>query len=269
MPIISSCRKAASQVAANARRLPSPRIGFIGWVKWATLWPPTFAPKTASATTSFQIYDAFPATATRFTTANSGTTSSATPKDLASSCDIVVTMLPAGPHVRKVYLDAETGILAGLKTRTDGTSIVAAEAGKAGAVMIDAPVSGGTLGAEAGTLTFMVGAEESVFEFAKEQVLVHMGKNITMKFGCMDPKLLASILNTSSGRCWSTDTYKPLSWCPPQTSPPPATTRTLVLLLPQRLKPRQPVSLGGLAAQIYSQAFIKWLNDNAVRMEKK
>ena len=101
----------------------------------------------------------------------------------------------------------------------------------------------GTGGAQAGTLTFMVGAEKQEIFQKAEPILKSMGKNIvycglpgngqvakicnnmllgismiaaseTMNLGVrmgMDPKLLASIINTSSGRCWSTEVYNP---CP-------------------------------------------------------
>src|SRR4029077_14356654 len=80
--------------------------------------------------------------------------------------DIVITMLPAGPQVRAVYLGPD-GIIA--KARPGALLIdcstidvetaraVAAAAKEAGLAMLDAPVSGGVIGAEAGTLTFMVG----------------------------------------------------------------------------------------------------------------
>lgn len=107
---------------------------------------------------------------------------------------------------------------------------------------VDAPVSGGVGGAEHATLTFMVGGEKKDFEKASE-LLKFMGKNIVScgkvgtgqtakivnnlilaismvgvaegmhlgeKLG-IDPKVLASIVNSSSGRCWSSDTYNP---CP-------------------------------------------------------
>lgn len=107
--------------------------------------------------------------------------------------------------------------------------------------MVDAPVSGGVGGAEAGTLTFMVGGSKDDFEAAKP-ALTNMGKNIVhvggsgtgqiaklcnnlvlgismtavseaMNLGVRlgaDPKTLAGIVNTSSGRCWSSDTYNPV-----------------------------------------------------------
>jgi 3-hydroxyisobutyrate dehydrogenase len=106
--------------------------------------------------------------------------------------------------------------------------------------MLDAPVSGGTGGAEAATLTFMVGGNLEDFNVVKP-ILSCMGKNIVhcgpsgngqvaklcnnlllaismigvseaMTLGValdIDPKVLAGIINTSSGRCWSSDTYNP------------------------------------------------------------
>uniref|UniRef100_A0AAR2KEC1 3-hydroxyisobutyrate dehydrogenase n=1 Tax=Pygocentrus nattereri TaxID=42514 RepID=A0AAR2KEC1_PYGNA len=117
---------------------------------------------------------------------------------------------------------------------------IAAE--KMGAVFMDAPVSGGVGAATSGKLTFMVGGAEEEFTAAKE-LLSCMGANVvycgqvgtgqaakicnnmllaigmigtaeTMNLGIsrlgLDPKLLAKILNMSSGRCWSSDTYNPV-----------------------------------------------------------
>src|ERR1700722_5744078 len=82
-----------------------------------------------------------------------------------ANADCVITMLPAGHHVRAVYLD--DGVLAHAKKDVllidcstidvDSAKAVHAGAEKAGFQFIDAPVSGGTGGAEAGTLTFMCG----------------------------------------------------------------------------------------------------------------
>src|SRR5437016_1651213 len=94
----------------------------------------------------------------------------------AGAGEIVITMLPAGPQVRSVYL-GEDGLLA--HARKDALLIdcstidvetaraVAAAAAEAGFDMLDAPVSGGVAGAEAATLTFMVGGEEPVFSRAQ------------------------------------------------------------------------------------------------------
>ena len=104
----------------------------------------------------------------------------------AEEVDVVITMLPSSPHVRSVYLSA-TGVLSGATAGTlliDSSTIdphtardVAFDAKAKGFNMIDAPVSGGTGGAESGTLTFMVGGDIQDFEKAKA-ILECMGKNI-------------------------------------------------------------------------------------------
>uniref|UniRef100_A0A8D1R3G2 3-hydroxyisobutyrate dehydrogenase, mitochondrial n=1 Tax=Sus scrofa TaxID=9823 RepID=A0A8D1R3G2_PIG len=118
---------------------------------------------------------------------------------------------------------------------------LAKEVEKMGAVFMDAPVSGGVGAARSGNLTFMVGGVEEEFAAAQE-LLGCMGSNVVycgavgtgqaakicnnlllaismigtaeaMNLGIrlgLDPKLLAKILNMSSGRCWSSDTYNPV-----------------------------------------------------------
>ena len=109
--------------------------------------------------------------------------------DLAKKCDAIFTMLPACPQVKEVYL-GENGLVKGLKENTilfDSSTIAPSTSKEVAAALknscrafyLDAPVSGGTLGAQAGTLTFMVGSENKEhFEVAKNY-LQHMGKNIT------------------------------------------------------------------------------------------
>jgi 3-hydroxyisobutyrate dehydrogenase len=104
----------------------------------------------------------------------------------AAAGEIVITMLPAGPQVRSVYL-GENGLLAHARRDTlliDCSTIdvetaraVAASAAQAGFDMIDAPVSGGVGGAEGATLTFMVGGTEAIFARA-QPVLAAMGRTI-------------------------------------------------------------------------------------------
>lgn len=172
------------------------------------------------------------------------------PKAVAEQADLVVTMLPSSPHVQQVYNGAE-GVLAGLRPRAlciESSTIeptvaraVAAQVAAKGGHMIDAPVSGGVGGADAGTLTFMVGGAKGDLERARP-LLELMGKNVVhcgdngngqvvkicnnlilaismcgvseaMNLGVslgMDPKVMASIINSSSGRCWSSDTYNPV-----------------------------------------------------------
>ena len=178
-----------------------------------------------------------------------GATAAESAREAAAQADLVITMLPSSPHVREVYL-GEHGVLAGASrgiALVDCSTIdphtareVATRAAAQGNPMADAPVSGGTGGAEAGTLTFMVGAAAPLFERLRP-VLAAMGKNIVhcgesgngqvakicnnmllgismigvaeaMSLGValgIDPKVLAGVINTSSGRCWSSDTYNP------------------------------------------------------------
>jgi 3-hydroxyisobutyrate dehydrogenase len=178
-----------------------------------------------------------------------GASAATSARAAAAVGELIITMLPSSPQVRSVYLD-DDGVLAGARSGVpliDSSTIdphtarqVAAAAGLQGNSMADAPVSGGTGGAEAGTLTFMVGAEPVLFERIKP-TLAHMGRNIVhcggagtgqiakicnnlilgismigvaeaMNLGAslgIDPGVLAGIINTSSGRCWSSDTYNP------------------------------------------------------------
>ncbi|MEM7407430.1 MAG: 3-hydroxyisobutyrate dehydrogenase [Pseudomonadota bacterium] len=105
--------------------------------------------------------------------------------EAATDVDVVVTMLPVGENVRSVYFEA--GVIGALRPGTlliDSSTIdvesaraVHAAATEAGFEMLDAPVSGGVTGADAGTLTFMCGGEPSAFARARP-ILEGMGKNI-------------------------------------------------------------------------------------------
>lgn len=223
--------------------------------------------------------------------------------ELASQSQIIVTMLPSSPHVRKVYCDEATSLLRHIKPNTlliDSSTIdplvarsVHAEAIKYSAQMVDAPVSGGVGGAEAGTLTFMVGGSQQAFT-AAQPILSKMGKNIvhcgadgngqvaklcnnlllgismigvseSMNLGVklgIDPKLLAGIINTSSGRCWSSDTYNPVPGVIP-TAPASRNydggfgvdlmKKDLSLAVDASKAANIPLHLGGRALDVYSQ----------------
>lgn len=165
--------------------------------------------------------------------------------------EVVISMLPAGKHVEALYL-GENGLVKTLAKDTlviDSSTIDAATAQKVATALadasiqfVDAPVSGGVAGAAAGTLTFIVGGEESVFARAKP-VLDAMGNNIfhagghgagqvakicnnmllavlmagtseALKMGIdngLDPKVLSEIMLQSSGRNWTLELYNP---CP-------------------------------------------------------
>lgn len=193
------------------------------------------------------VFDVFPNAMTKIVA--TGAKATASVAEVAKTTEVVITMLPSSPQVREVYTGAGQ-LIASASAGTlliDCSTIdphtareVADVAAKRDIVMLDAPVSGGTVGAEAATLTFMVGGETNAFTFAKP-ILERMGKNIVhcgaigngqvakvcnnmllaismigvseaMNLGeslGIDPKLLAGIINTSSGRCWSSDTYNP------------------------------------------------------------
>jgi 3-hydroxyisobutyrate dehydrogenase len=107
--------------------------------------------------------------------------------DAVTGASVVITMLPAGEHVRDVYLhqgglidvtkDAGPLLIDCSTIDVESARTVTATAETAGLAMLDAPVSGGTAGAQNGTLTFMVGGSEEAFVRGKS-VLEAMGKNI-------------------------------------------------------------------------------------------
>jgi len=224
-----------------------------------------------------------------------------TPKELASLVDQIITMLPSSPHVQEVYL-SENGILSAVKEGSiliDASTIdpvvareVSSKAASRKAMMVDAPVSGGVLGAEKGTLTFMVGGDQQSFEKAKV-LLQFMGKNIVhcggsgngqvvkvcnnlalaiemiaiseaMNLGVnlgMDPKVLAGIFNTSTSRCWSSDTYNPVPGVMENVPSSRGYTggfgvdlmaKDLGLAISAASKLKVPLPLGGQAQQLYN-----------------
>ncbi|MGB0908048.1 MAG: 3-hydroxyisobutyrate dehydrogenase [Maricaulaceae bacterium] len=115
-----------------------------------------------------------------------GCVGAANMKDAVATADIVVTMLPAGKHVRLVYDDTD-GVFEHAKKGAlfidsstidvDSARHVIAQAIEKGFEMIDAPVSGGVGGATAGTLTFMCGGTDAAFAKAKEALDI-MGANV-------------------------------------------------------------------------------------------
>ena len=179
-------------------------------------------------------------------------------KVAAARCDVVVTMLPAGKHVREVYLGVG-GIVENANPGTlliDCSTIdvetareVAAAAEARGLLMIDAPVSGGVTGAAAGTLTFMCGGSIQAFTRA-QSILEKMGKTIVHAGGSgtgqaakicnnmilgismiavseafvlaeklgLDHQKLFDISSKSSGQCWAMTSYCPVPGLVP-TSP--------------------------------------------------
>lgn len=169
--------------------------------------------------------------------------------EVAIDKDFVLTMLPTTQDVVESRM-GEEGIFANAKQGAvivDSSTISPIESKKLGQkghekgfVVADAPVSGGIVGAAAGTLTFMLGCESSEYDNIKqyldpmagnvfncggwgtgqtakicnnlclaiEMIAVSEGLALGEHMG-MDPKVLSNILSVSTARCWSVDTYNP------------------------------------------------------------
>jgi len=181
--------------------------------------------------------------------ADAGARSAASAGECVQGAKVVISMLPASRHVEGLYLGAD-GLLSQIAAGTlviecstiapESARKVATAAREAGIRLIDAPVSGGTGGAVAGTLTFIVGGAQDDLEAARPY-LEQMGRNIfhagesgagqvakicnNMLLGILmagtsealalgaanglDPKVLSDIIAKSSGRNWATELYNP------------------------------------------------------------
>jgi 3-hydroxyisobutyrate dehydrogenase len=167
--------------------------------------------------------------------------------EAVKAADAVVTMLPAGPHVRQVYAEQilphapKSALLIDSSTiDVESARAVAAQAKAAGFRFADAPVSGGTAAADAGTLAFMVGCDDADFA-AVEETLAPMSRatiragdhgagqaakicnnmvlGISMIGVCeafalaeklgLDGERFFDIASKSSGQCWSLTSYCP------------------------------------------------------------
>ena len=173
----------------------------------------------------------------------------ATLAEAATGASVIITMLPAGKHVHSVYFgddgvavhaDKGTLFLDCSTISVEESRSAAEKATAAGFLMADAPVSGGTAAAEAGTLTFMVGGTDEAYTKARPFLDV-MGKNvfhagasgngqvakiannmllgISMIGTCeafnlaeklgLDAQTFYDISSTASGQCWSMTSYCP------------------------------------------------------------
>ncbi|XP_071719915.1 probable 3-hydroxyisobutyrate dehydrogenase, mitochondrial [Rutidosis leptorrhynchoides] len=184
------------------------------------------------------------------------------PIEVAETSDVVITMLPSPSHVLNVYT-GPNGLLNGgnsvrprlfidsstidpqttrkLSSTVSSCSLTEKKDSWDTPIMLDAPVSGGVVAAENGTLTFMVGGPEEAYNVAKP-IFSSMGKNtiycggagagsaakicnnlvmgVSMLAVCeaivlgqssgVSASNLTKIFNCSSARCWSSDTYNPV-----------------------------------------------------------
>ncbi|KAF1022750.1 MAG: 3-hydroxyisobutyrate dehydrogenase [Paracidovorax wautersii] len=233
-----------------------------------------------------------------------GLATAASALEATRGAEAVISMLPASRHVESLYLgDGQTGgLLAELAAGTlviDSSTIAAASARKVaeaaaprGIGFIDAPVSGGTAGAAAGTLTFMMGGTETDVARARP-LLEKMGANLfhagpagagqtakicnNMLLGILmigtsealalgmanglDPAVLAEIMRRSSGGNWTLEKYNPVPGVQPHT---PAShgyaggfatdlmLKDLGLAQDNATAVRAATPLGGLARSLYA-----------------
>ena len=175
--------------------------------------------------------------------------------EAVTGAEAVVTMLPAGKHVRDVYETSvigtapTTAILMDCSTIDVGTAREEiAKAQSQGYAMVDAPVSGGIAAAEGGTLTFMVGGTEEAFGRARDyldlmgKAVIHAGGPgagqaakicnnmllgasmiaicetfvLAQQLG-LDPQTFFDISSQASGQCWSMTSYCPVPGVGPAT----------------------------------------------------
>lgn len=195
---------------------------------------------------NLKVFDLVPEAVKKLTDAGAQASSSAS--EAVDNADVIISMLPASKHVEGLYLTdglfdsiKEGSLVIECSTIAAESAIKVANAAKAkGIRIIDAPVSGGTGGAIAGTLTFIVGGSSDDLSTATPY-LEHMGSNIfhagdngagqvakicnNMLLGILmagtaealalgvanglDPHVLSDIISKSSGRNWATELYNP------------------------------------------------------------
>lgn len=219
------------------------RIAFIGL---GNMGGP-MAANLARAGHALRVFDLVPAAIEAAVAA--GAQAAASAREAVADAEVVISMLPASRHVEALYLGHD-GVLDAIPAGAlviDSSTIAPASARKVaeaaatrGLAMIDAPVSGGTAGAQAGTLTFIVGGESAALERARP-LLSAMGKNIfhmgaagagqvaklcnNMALGVimaatgeaialgvahgLDAKVLSQMMAVSTSRSWATEVCNP------------------------------------------------------------
>lgn len=246
-------------------------LGRMGFEMANNLFAKTFIAQPTGS--SFVVCDALPETAQKFrqqflkTYPTANVDIASTPAEAVRMAQTVVTMLPSSPHVNSVYKQ-DGGLIPALmemnedKARAtlciDSTTLdvkvarsIASQLTEMGAHIVDAPVSGGVSGAQAGTLSFLVGGTEQDFAMATPLLermgtrIVHCGSSgsglgakicnnlilgvhqivtaeamlLGKRLG-LDPKVLASVVQSSTGGSWSTGKNNPVPGALEGISPP-------------------------------------------------
>jgi 3-hydroxyisobutyrate dehydrogenase len=212
--------------------------------------------KSLGSNDTLHVYDAVPASMEAFVSSHANAKASKSSTDLIQSSETVILSLPNTSHVQSIFspfldsldnatpsqlkdkLFVDTSTISPAATKTISDSLV-----KNGAILIDAPVSGGVVGATNGTLTFMISQPSSLPHETIQELLSTMGKRIIVcgdypgaglaaklannyalamnnlatcdamllgeKLG-LDPKILAQVLNTSTGKSWPSEANNPV-----------------------------------------------------------
>ncbi|XP_003740082.1 3-hydroxyisobutyrate dehydrogenase, mitochondrial [Galendromus occidentalis] len=232
-----------------------------------------------------------------------GAIKAASPAEVGRLSDKIITMLPSNAHVEDVltgnegvFNGAKSGALLIDSSTVDPELSVRMGklAMEKGINFVDAPVSGGVDAAKTGSLTFMVGGDKADMMSA-EEVLLKMGKTVihcgpigcggaakicnnmmlaismighseTMNLGIklgLDPKVLNSILNSSSGKTWVSDVYSPVPNVMPERPSSKGyqggfrsalMLKDLSLAQTAATQTQAPTPLGALAQQFYRMA---------------
>ncbi|KAL0099592.1 hypothetical protein PUN28_019781 [Cardiocondyla obscurior] len=229
-----------------------------------------------------------------------GANSASNLAQVSRDAQVIISMLPSNEHVLDVYTGengilsaakSNTLLIDSSTVDPSVSQLVALQAQERNLRFIDSPVSGGVNAAKDGTLTFMVGGTEMNFNDAKSILetlgsrIVHCGDvgmgqaaklcnnmllaismigtaeafNLGQKLG-LNAKILADIINSSSGRCWSSDLYNPVPGILPNVPSSKnyeggfGTTlmaKDLGLAQSAATRTQTPIPLGSLAHQIY------------------
>ncbi|KAL2075927.1 hypothetical protein VTL71DRAFT_870 [Oculimacula yallundae] len=236
------------------------QYGFIGLGQMGYNMARNLQAKLPSSDT-IRVYDVNPESVDRFANDTKVLGSGAivktaeTAREAAEDSDTIITVLPETTHVNNVFgqllkpplasstISNPSRLFIDCSTIDPSSSREVAEAVHAtqGGKFVDAPMSGGVVGATAGTLTFMLGAPSSLLSRV-EPILLMMGKkvihcgpqgaglsgklannyllainniataeamNLGMKWG-LDPKVLANLINVSTGKCWPSEINNPV-----------------------------------------------------------
>lgn len=254
------------------------------------------------------VYDMNKSTVTNLVEAGASCASSVA--EMSREVEVVISMLPSNQHVLDVYTGKNGVLSAAKKNilLIDSSTVdpsvsqsIASQAQEHNLRFIDSPVSGGINAAKDGTLTFMIGGSKIDFNDAKSILetlgsrIVHCGDigmgqaaklcnnmllaismigtaeafNLGQKLG-LDAKILADIVNSSSGRCWSSDLYNPVPGILPNVPSSRnyeggfGTTlmaKDLGLVQSAATRTQAPIPLGSLAHQIYRAVIAHGFSD--------